>query len=167
MLLMSCSGAPIGSDDSVQNVVSTSSSQSATTQPDTIAAKCDRIGSRVIREFVASFNDGVTDLDPYFASGENFQWFSGDQRVSLGRPSALYDPEDRSTLIAYLNEVRRTQGPITIRSLKFTGLRQSDMSTGFAMELEWDGHRRLGKVSVDCGLGQIEVWSLGDPILDS
>lgn len=120
MLLMSCSGAPLGSDGSTPDFVTLDASQPTTTQPatawlgtnppgttlpDTTSAKCDRIGSRVINEFVASFNDGVTDLDPYFASGEEFQWYSDDQR--------------------------------------------------------WDGHRRLGGASVHCGLGQINVWSLG------
>lgn len=173
---MSCSSAPTGSDNSTPDSVAPDSTQSATTQaatawlgtnppvttlPDTTAAKCDRIGSRVIKGFVAAFNDGVTDLDPYFASGEEFQWFSDDQRVGNGPSSSQYDPYNRSTLIAYLNEARRTRGPMTIRSLKFGSFRHFDQATGYAMELGWDGHRHFGKSSVHCGLGQINVWSLG------
>lgn len=115
----------------------------------------------MINEFVASCNDGVTNLDPYFASGDEFKWFSDDQRVGNGPSSSQYDPYNRSTLIAYLNEARRTRGPMTIRSLKFESFQHFDQATGYAMELEWDGHRHLGKSSVHCGLGQINVWSLG------
>ncbi len=156
MLLISCSGASTGSDESIPDSV-----LPTTSLPDTTAAKCDRIGSRMITEFVAAFNDGVTDLDPYFASGEDFQWYSDDQRVSIGRPSALYDPVNRDTLIAYLNLKRKTRGSITIRSLKFTSFRPFDQATGYAMELDWDGYSHLGKASVHCGLGQINVWGVG------
>lgn len=164
MLLMSCSGAPIGSDDSVQNVVSTDSSQSTTTLPDTTAAKCDRIGSRVIKEFVAAFNDGGIDLDPFFATGKKFQWYSDDQRLILFgiRPwNPLYEPYHRTTLIAYLGEARQTRGPMTLNRLTFTGFRVLDQATGYAIRLEWDGSPRLGEVSIHCGLGQINMWSLG------
>ncbi|MFA5774755.1 MAG: hypothetical protein WC864_05175 [Ilumatobacteraceae bacterium] len=136
-------------------------SATTTTLPDSDSARCDRIGSRVINEFVASFNNGGIDLDPYFATGDDFQWYSDEQRSGIRPFPALYDPWDRSTLIAYLNEARRTQGPMTIRRLKFTSFRQFDQATGFAMELDWGGYQRLGKANVHCGLGQINVWSLG------
>lgn len=166
VLLMSCSGAPAGGDDTVQDAdefdpMLPATTSLVTTLPDSTAARCDRIGSRVIKEFVATFNDGVTDLDPYFASGEEYQWFSDDQRVGNGPSSSQYDPYNRSTLIDYLNEARRTRGPMTIRSLKFASFRHFDQATGYAMEFEWDGHRHLGKSSVHCGLEQINVWSLG------
>lgn len=191
LLLMSCSRASIGSDKSVPDSVSAATtipetSVPTTTLPDTVAARCNRIASQVIEEFVASFNDGVTDLDHFFASGEEFQWFSDDQRNDLGASSALYDPEDRSTLIAYLHETRRTRGPISILSLKFTSVREYDpnapwaphgfkieavspdsvryaVSAGYAMQLEWGG-LRWGKSQVDCGRRQIDVWSLGRAI---
>lgn len=175
---MSCSGASPGRGGSVQDSVSPE-----TTLPSTAAARCDRIASQVIKEFVAAFNDGVTDLDRYFASGEEFQWFSGDQRVSFSRPSGLNDPYNRSTLISYLSEMRRTQGPITIRSLKFGSAREYDpnapsaphgfkieaaapdavryaVSVGYAMGLDWGG-LRWGTTVVDCGRRQIDVWGVG------
>jgi hypothetical protein len=175
---MGCSGPTTGSDDSVQESVSPESSLAAsspsttswfeetlpgTTLADTSSARCDRIGSQVIREFVAAFNDGGIDLDPFFASGREFQWYSDDKRIGLFgiRPwTPLYEPYDRTTLIAYLSEARRTRGPMTIYSLKFTGFRGLDQATGYAMRLEWDG-LRWGKASVHCRLGQINVWSLG------
>ena len=149
---------PTGSDNSVQDSVTPE-----TTLPDTAAARCDRIGSQVIREFVASFNDGGIDLEPLFATEKEFQWYSDDQRIILFgiRPwNPLYEPSVRSTLIAYLSEARRTRGPMTINSLEFTGFRELDQATGYAMNLEWGG-TRLGKASVHCRLGQINVWSLG------
>lgn len=200
VLWVSCSWVPTGSDESVQDSVSLETSLPATTQPattlpettiptttlpDTVAARCNRIASHVIKEFVASFNDGGIDLNPYFATGDEFILFGDGQRGGLGHSTGLYDPEDRSTLIAYLHEVRRTRGPMTILSLKFTGAREYDpnapwaphgfkiepaapdavryaVSVGYAIQLDWDGHR-WGKGSVDCGRRQIDVWALGSP----
>ena len=163
VLLTSCSGASTGSDGSVQDSISLETSIPTTTLPDTVAARCDRIGSQVIKEFVASFNDGGIDLDPLFASGKEFQWYSDDQRIILFgiRPwNPVYEPYYRTTLIAYLSEARRTRGPMTIDSLAFTGFRELDQATGYAMRLKWGG-LRLGKASVHCRLGQIVMWSLG------
>ncbi len=159
-----------------------------TTLPDSVAARCDRIASQVIMEFVASFNDGGINLDRYFAFGDEFMWFSDDQRVRVGRSTGLYNPEDRSSLIAYLHKVRRIRGPITILSLKFSGAREYDpnapsaphgfkiepaapdavryaVSAGYAMQLDWAGFR-YGKTQVDCGRRQIDVWSIGRAITE-
>ncbi len=157
---MSCSGTSTGSVDSIQG-----SLVPATTLLDSVSARCDRIGSLVIKQFVVGFNDGGVDLDPLFADEPEFQWYSDDQRIVLFgiRPwNPLYEPSVRSTLIAYLSEARRTRGPMTINSLAFTGFRELDQATGYAMSLEWGG-TRLGKASVHCRLGQISVWSLGSP----
>lgn len=163
-----------------------------TSLPDTVAARCDRTASQVIKEFVASFNDGRIDLDRYFAFGDEFKWFSDNQRVlQYGiRPSnPLHDPEDRSSLIAYLHQLRRTRGPISILSLKFTSAREYDpnapwaphgfkieaaspeavryaVSAGYAMTLDWAGFR-WGKIQVDCGRRQIDVWSIGRAITET
>lgn len=179
MSLMSCSTVPTGSVGTVEDSVSPESSLPATlpptttwlettlpstTLPDSSSARCDRIGSQVIKEFVTAFNDGGIDLNPFFASGKEFQWYSDDQRVNkfgVRQSNPLHDPWNRDTLIAYLNEARRTRGPMNIWSLNFTGFRHFDQATGYAMMLKWRGQWHLGKASVHCRLGQINVWSLG------
>lgn len=134
-----------------------------TTLPSTDSARCDKIGSQVIQDFVAAFNDGGIDLDQFFASGNRFQGYSDDQRVSnYGSRgwTPLYEPGVRTTLITYLDEARQ-RGPKTINSLTFKFFRELGQETGYAIDLEWEGHRHLGNVSVICYSQRINFWSLG------
>lgn len=117
---------------------------------------------QLLVSFVTAYNANEPQVAPrFFASVPTFKWFSdAPARIGNGKTvSRIYDPFDRSTLDAYLDERRAGGDRLRLVSFDFVGVSQGAASFAFVLERP-DGIAQ-GKGAVDCRSGLMAVWSVG------